>query len=205
MNRHHPSDDTLIAEAAGTLQPLHARVLGVHLSACPLCRDKVLEFEEIGGCLLTALPTATLRPDALAQALAQLDTLTFEPAAPPASAPSVATLATGRWWWLGRGVRLMPLVRRDQTGTRLDLIRAVPGMALPGHAHSGPEMVCVLQGSFVDQTGHYAVHDIAESDADLRHTPIAAPGPDCICLIATTGRVRANTWLTQLIQPLIDF
>ena len=80
-------------------------------------------------------------------------------------------LATGRWWWLGPGIRLMPLARRDASGTRLDLIRVAPGMALPGHGHTGAEMACILQGGYADETGDYDVCDIAEGDPALDHTP----------------------------------
>jgi putative transcriptional regulator len=64
-------------------------------------------------------------------------------------------------------------------------------------------MACILQGGYTDATGDYAAGDIAEGDSALDHTPVASPGPDCICLIATTGRVRAHTWLARLVQPLI--
>jgi putative transcriptional regulator len=202
MIRHHPSESTLMAQAAGSLPPLHARVLAVHLAVCPRCRDELRGLEEVGGALLASLPPAPLQPDALAAVMARLGD-----AAPTASAARPATtleaLATGRWWWLGPGIRLMPLVRRDASGTRLDLIRVAAGMALPGHGHTGAEIACILQGGYVDETGDYAVHDIAEGDVALEHTPIASPGPDCICLIATTGRLRGHTWLARLIQPLI--
>ena len=116
---------------------------------------------------------------------------------------TLVALAVGRWWWLGPGIRLMPLHRRDATGTRLDLIRVAPGMALPGHGHTGPEMACILQGAYADETGEFAVHDIAEGDAALDHRPVASPGADCICLIATTGRLRGHTRLARLVQPLM--
>jgi putative transcriptional regulator len=118
-------------------------------------------------------------------------------------ATTLDALASGRWWWLGPGIRLMPLARRDATNTRLDLIRVAPGVALPGHGHTGPEMACILQGGYTDETGDYGTCDIAEGDVALDHTPVASPGPDCICLIATTGRLRAHTWLARIVQPLI--
>jgi putative transcriptional regulator len=232
MIRHHPSEATLIAHAAGHLPALHARVLAVHLSACPHCRGELQRLEEVGGELLAALPPAPLQPDALARTLARLDQEAMAPppaaasavasaagpaaAAAPATAPATArtaagapapvtleALAVGRWWWLGPGIRLMPLSRRDASGTRLDLIRVAPGVAMPGHGHTGSEMACILQGAYADETGEYSAYDIAEGDAALDHTPVASPGADCICLIATTGRLRGHTWLARLVQPLI--
>ncbi len=206
--RHHPSEPTLMAQAAGSLPALHARVLAVHLAACPRCRDELRGLGEVGGALLATLPPAALRSDALARTLARLEYgARLDDAARPAPsrAPVITlqALATGRWWWLGRGIRLMPLARRDVSDTRLDLLRVAPGVALPAHGHSGPEMTCILQGGYADATGDYAAGDIAEGDAALDHTPVASPGPDCICLIATTGRLRAHTWLARLVQPLI--
>lgn len=230
MIRHHPSEATLIAAAAGHLPVLHARVLAVHLSACPRCRGELRGLEEVGGALLSVLPPAPLRPDALARALAQLDVpewaaegapaqldvaegarardAAHDPAADlgavRAAVPvTLEALAVGRWWWLGPGIRLMPLSRRDASDTRLDLIRVAPGVALPGHGHTGPETACILQGAYADETGEYAAYDIAEGDRTLDHTPVASAGTDCICLIATTGRLRGHTWLARLIQPLI--
>jgi putative transcriptional regulator len=202
MIRHHPSDTTLMAHAAGHLPALHARVLAVHLAACPHCRDELRMMEEIGGALLATMPPAPLRADALERSLARLDDA-MPIAAPRAAATTLESLATGRWWWLGPGIRLMPLVRRDASDTRLDLIRVAPGMALPGHGHNGPEIACILQGGYADETGHYNTFDIAEGDPSLQHTPVALPGPECICLIATTGRLRAHTWLARLVQPLV--
>lgn len=200
MIRHHPSDTTLLAQAAGTLPVLHGRVLAVHLAACPACRATLQQMEAIGGSLLADLPPVAMQRDALARVLARLD----EPApADPAPATTLEALATGRWWWLGPGIRLMPLHRRDASGTRLDLIRVAPGVALPGHGHTGAEIACILQGSYADETGEYTHLDIAEGEPGLEHTPVAQPGRDCICLIATTGRLRGHTWVSRLVQPLI--
>jgi putative transcriptional regulator len=187
MIRHHPSEATLIAQAAGHLPALHARVLAVHLSACPHCRGEFHRLEEVGGALLAALPPAPLQSDALARTLARLDQQApldqraVAPQPAPTTAPGAApvtleALAVGRWWWLGPGIRLMPLSRRDASGTRLDLIRVAPGVALPAHGHTGPETACILQGAYADETGEYSAYDIAEGDAALDHTPVASPG-----------------------------
>jgi putative transcriptional regulator len=201
---HHPSDALLIAHAAGRLPVLHARVLAVHLSACKRCHGELQRMIEIGGALLEDLPPIALQPDALSRTMARLGEVPTKPE--PAGAPPPVTLtalAVRRWWWLGPGIRLMPLQRRDASDTRLDLIRVAPGTAMPAHGHTGLETSCILQGGYSDETGEYAAYDIAEGDDDLDHAPVAATGPDCICLIATTGRLRGHTWLSRLVQPLI--
>jgi putative transcriptional regulator len=203
MMLHHPSDATLLSYAAGHLPVLHTRVLAVHLSACPHCRDEVRLLEEIGGALLETIPPVALQPDALARTLARLDEAPWAPG-PVAVPVTLQALAVGRWWWLGPGIRLMPLRRRDAYDTRLDLVRVAPGVALPAHGHTGLETACILQGAYSDETGEYTAYDLAESDGDLDHAPVASPGQDCICLIATTGRLRGHTWLSRLVQPLVD-
>lgn len=202
MILHHPSDQTLMAHAAGCLPELHGRVLAVHLSACPHCRAALRHMEAIGGALLDDLSPMALQPDALSRTLARLGDAVADPE-PEAVPVTLEALAVRRWWWLGPGIRLMPLRRRDESRTRLDLIRVAPGIAMPAHGHTGLETACILQGGYSDSTGEYAAYDIAESDGDLDHAPVASPGPDCICLLATTGSLRGHSWLARLVQPLI--
>lgn len=202
MMRHHPSDSTLLAYAAATLPEPHARVVAFHAAHCPECARTLREAEAIGGGLLAQLPPATMAPDALARALARLDNAPA-PAEPPPAPTTLAALMTGRWHWSGPGIAMMPLIRRDASDSRLDLIRVAPGTALLRHGHTGFEMTCVLQGAFDDGTGEYHVGDVAESDTALDHQPMALPGEVCICLIATTGHLRPHGWLGRLVRPLL--
>jgi putative transcriptional regulator len=203
MIHHHPSEATVLAYAAGTLPEPHARVLAVHAARCPQCRAALRRAESLGGALLEALPGAPLAPDAVARALGRLD----EPA-PPEPAPVVppttlTALATRRWRWTGPGISMMNLMPRDPTGTRLDLIRVEPGTALLQHSHHALETTSVLQGAFDDGTGTYCEGDFAEGGATLDHQPRTLPGEACICLIATTGRLRPRGLLGRLVRPLI--
>lgn len=202
---HHLSEATLLAYVAGTLPTPHAIVARTHLALCPACREAARLAMAVGGTLIEEAAAAPLAPDALSRTLARL----ADPAPPqePARIPtSVADFATGRWWWIGPGIRMMPLIRRDRDDARLDLIRVVPGTALPGHGHTGSELTCVLAGAFADETGEYRPGDIAEGDPALDHAPVAVrhgDGGECVCLIATTGRLRAHSWLARLVQPMV--
>ncbi len=205
MIRHHPSEAALVRHAAGTLLPLHARVLALHLAQCPVCQATLHLGEELGGALLDAEPPVAMANDALSCVTARLDTATPEVArvAAPAARSGVAALARGRRWrTVGLGIKLLPLVPRDETGTRLDLIRVSPGVALPQHDHTGPEIACVLAGAFADTTGEYHAGDIAEGDIGLDHQPRALAGDDCVCLIATTGFLRARSLVVRFLQPV---
>ena len=202
MNRRHPSEATLLAYVAGTLPAPHSIVIRTHLALCGECRETIRLATSLGGALLEDAPPAAMAGDALARTLARLGEPDRSPA--PARVPTtVEDFATGRWRWLGPGIRLMPLIRRDRDDARLDLIRVAPGIALPGHGHTGSEVTCVLQGAFGDETGEYHAGDVAEGDEDLDHQPIALDtGRECICLIATTGRLRGHSWLSRLAQPI---
>ena len=202
MIRHHPAEANLIACAAGTMPMAHARVIGVHAARCPACAAGLRAAEAAGGALLDALPPAPMAPDALARALARLDTAAPEPA-PAAPAFDLAALASGRWRRVAPGIAIMNLLPRDATDSRLDLIRVAPGRALLTHGHTGPETTCVLSGAFADGTGTFAAGDCVEADAALDHTPRALPGEDCLCLIATTHHLRPHSWLGRLVRPLL--
>jgi putative transcriptional regulator len=205
MISHHPAEATLVSHAAGTLLPLHAQVLALHLAQCPVCRETIRVGEELGGALLEAEQPVAMADDALSRVTARLDAAALEQprASARAAGLGVDALMRGRWWRpLGPGIRLMPLVQRDATGTRLDLIRVSAGVALPQHDHTGPEIACVLTGAFSDATGDYHAGDIAEGDVGLDHQPRALAGEDCVCLIATTGFLRARSLLVRVLQPV---
>ncbi len=201
---HHPSAATLLAHAAGRLPVAHGIVLRTHLALCAECRAEAALAAAIGGEMLEELLPAALAADSLASVLGRLD-------APVAAAPplrpmptTVEALATGRWWWIGPGMRLMPLLKRGPDDARLDLIKVAPGRRLPGHGHTGTELTCVLRGAFGDETGEYRAGDFAEGDPGLEHEPMALPvGEDCVCLIATAGRLRAHGWVARMVQPLV--
>jgi putative transcriptional regulator len=203
MTQHHPSDATLMAYVAGTLPAPHAIVVRAHLAVCHTCRAAARLAIDLGGAIIEDAPPTALGADALEGTLARL--AAPAPVEPPARVPvTLADFATGRWWWIGKGIHLMPLMPRDRHDARLDLIRVAPGTSLPAHGHTGSEMTCVLAGAFADKTGEYGVGDFAESDPTLDHQPTAsAASGDCVCLIATTGRLRADSRLIRLILPTV--
>jgi putative transcriptional regulator len=206
-HHHHAGETTLLAYASGSLPTAHRQVVALHLAFCPVCARDVRLFEQAGGALLDALAPAPLADDSLDRVLARLDqpAPASSPAAPPLASPAeaLATLAKGRWRWSGPGIAMMPLMARDESDTRLDLIRVAPGTGLLQHGHGGFETTVVLQGAFDDGLDRYGVGDFAEAQDGLNHAPEALPGPDCICLIATTARLKPNSLLGWLVGPLL--
>lgn len=208
MSCHHPSDTTLWSHVTGALPPAHRQVVAIHVAFCPVCAAEVRRLEEIGGALLDDLPPAPVAEGSLTRLLARLD----EPAplpgrrslSPPASPAGVLdSLATGRWRWTGPGIAMMPLMPRDESNTRLDLIRVAPDTGLLEHGHGGFETTVVLQGAFDDGVARYGAGDFGEADSGFDHRPVAMPGPECICLIATSAHLKPHGLLGRLVRPLI--
>ena len=199
---HHPSEDLLLDLAAGRLEHGPALVLKAHLQTCPRCSAEVGRLESVGGALLDALPPAPMAGEALAQALARIET----PPHSPAEKIRVGTprmlageaLGPRRWLAPGLWIRKLEASRGDRFITYL--LHTDPGRRLPQHGHGGAEYVCVLEGAFSDSTGRYGRGDFACGDEDLEHEPTAEPGGACLCLIATQGRLKMRGAVARALQ-----
>ena len=198
--RRHPSEATLVAHAAGTLWVAARPVVQGHLDLCAHCRAAFALAEAVGGALLDELPPTPLAPDALRRVSERLGAEAGVPAqpAPPREPTTVGTppaeLPHGwrdlRLRWLAPGVRHAVLLRGGPADGTLRLLRVRPGTALPRHAHRGTELTLVLEGAFRDEMGLHGPGDLAEVEGEESHRPVAEGTADCVCLIATEGRLR---------------
>ena len=214
---HHPSEATLLAYAAGSLDEGLSVVIAAHVGVCPACRDAVRVCEAVGGQLLATLQGADLAADALPRALARLDSPTppapAAPQAPPAMPSSMgftpphalSPYRLGRWHWVSPGIHHSLVLSRRAGRAGLHLLRSAPGTALPEHGHQGNELAYILTGSYTDETGRYRAGDFAEMDSDDEHKPVADRGEGCICLIATDAPLRFRGLLPRLLQPALGF
>jgi len=216
MNRiptYHPSEETLLRHAAGTLAAGPSLVVAAHIAGCAECRATVRLGEAVGGVLLADTPAGAMAADALDRALARLDepAIQARPAmAAPELAPGLAMpavlrgLSDGKWRWVAPGIGRIRLdIPGAAPGERTYLLRVAPGSNLPPHGHRGLEITCVLSGRFRDATGTYGPGDVAEMDVGADHQPVAEVGEVCICLIATQGRLRMHSLFARLLQPLV--
>lgn len=208
--RHHLSDALLMAYAAGTLPEAFSLLVATHISLCDECRAAAQAYEAVGGAVVEDGHAADLSGGALAATLARLDLAPA--AATPAPrrvgifpAPLAAYVGGGaeqvKWRAVGMGVRQAILVADRAASVRLLHIPA--GQAVPDHGHRGTELTLVLQGAFRDETGRYGAGDVEMADETLEHTPMAEPGPDCICLAATDARLRFKGLVPRLAQPFL--
>ncbi len=219
MPHHHPSEATLLAYAAGGLGEGLSLVVACHLAFCADCRAGVAEGEAIGGSLLEDLAPAELDRGARERMLALIDKASPPPVQaaprrravdPLVPAPLAAYLGGGieaiRWRTLAPGLRRFELVPHDlMGGANLRMLRIAPGKKLPRHGHTGTELTLVLSGAYSDEFGQFGRGDVAEIDEDIVHEPLSTRGEDCICLIATEGPLKFESFIARAVQRFSGF
>lgn len=206
---HHLDDATLMSFAAGSLPAALSAVAAAHVVMCTRCRREVAGLKRVGGALLTELLPATLdraEPPA-SSATSLLDVaqrgnadMLDRDVPKPLARLLPGDLDAVRWRRLGLGVwhHRLPVAGRGGLG----LLKVAPGRIVPEHSHAGAELTLVLRGSFHDATGRYLPGDVADLDETIEHKPIADPGPECICLVASERPPRFRGLIARLLQPL---
>jgi len=215
MSRHHPKNhpknETLAEFAAGTLDEGRSLVVAAHLSMCGECRGAVAAFEAVGGEMLNAIEPAAMSEGAAARALSLLDrepapSAPKKSASPPVWQPEQDTLLgydLGPWRWVSPGLHYRAVKTAEAGGTRVFILKAVPGLKIPAHDHTGTELTCVLKGAFIHEGGRYAAGDCDDADQDDAHNPVIDDGEVCICLVAMQGQIRLTGLFGRMIQPFI--
>jgi putative transcriptional regulator len=206
--QHHPAATLLVEYGAGSLDPNARLVVAGHLGMCEHCRRIVIETEEVGGALLTALPPAPLKPDALALALARIERPAPETRALPAPAdwiavpPEVIEAVRRRRRWAAPGVWVAP-VARGPGRSRSYLLGVAAGMGVPRHTHRGSEMICVVKGAYRDGDSLHGPGDFAWNDETVEHRPRSTEDGECVCLISAEGALVARDWVGRIFQPFV--
>ena len=202
---HHPSDPTLAAFAAGTLDEGRGLVVSTHLAGCPACRKAVRSFEGVYGVALEDGERAPMAADALQRALGAIaaDDAPAEARSGDDRSAWPAPLSSyplGAWRWIGPGVHWRPVGVPAVEETRVFMLKAAPGTRIPHHEHGGIEWTCVLQGAFRHRLGHYGAGDFDEADDTVDHQPIVEDGVECVCLVALQGQIRFKGWIGRVMQ-----
>jgi len=214
--RHHPSAETLLHYAAGSLAAGLRLVITVHLATCPACRAHMAKLEAIGGIMLNEMTPVQMEPDAFAKVMARIDVAPAERSAAPRRverhltenllAPAaLRNCDIGPWRWLGRGRKWSRVTLREDPDTLVVLLRVTAGRRLPRHGHKGIELTQVLYGSFSDDRGRYFPGDLEETDEEVHHHPVADPDSECVCLVALEAGLRLEEGLGRMLQRVIGF
>ena len=214
MLRHHPSDETLLRYASGSLSAGLRIVVGAHMETCPTCRSHVADLEAVGGRMFSDLPPAPMSDGAIAAALLALDNDRANDRKPPPAiqkAPlegvvlphALRPCEIGDWRLVAPGVRLSRILVPSDPAAKLILLRVKAGRHMPGHRHTGFEFTQVLTGSFSDSGNRYLPGDFVEGNSETEHNPVIDPNSECISLAAIEGQIRFHGLLGRLLQPFV--
>lgn len=206
---HHPDKALLVDYASGALRAGARLVIGGHVGACPKCRTIAVEWEAVGGAMLSSLPPVAMSRDALDLALARVERPA--PAAEPAPRgptdwiaipPEALWAAAKRRRWAAPGVWVAP-ISQGPGGARSYLLRVAAGMSVPRHSHRGAEMVLVLKGAYDDGETKHGPGDFALNNEAVDHQPRITDDGECVCLIAAEHALVPRDWVGRLFQPFV--
>lgn len=205
----NPSEERLLAYAAGSLSPPEAVVVAAHLALRPANDAWVRRLQAVGGEFLEEAAPVALSDHALARAMALIETDAGE-ARPPAPLNDMPELpeplrryALGPWRWIGPGIRARDVHAPRDGACRVILLKIDPGRETPRHTHGGVELTCVLSGSYATETERFEVGDLEEADHDVLHQPRVVSDIPCLCVVALDGEIQLDGWLGRLMQPFV--
>ena len=203
-----PSEERLLAYAAGTLSPPESVVVATHLAMRPGTARWVGDLQAIGGEVLEAIEPAPVADDLLARTLASLSAP--GPAIPPEAANDMTELpeplrgyALGPWRWIGPDMRVRDVLAPREGDCRVILLRIGPGRTTPVHTHQGVELTCVISGAYETDEGRFGPGDFEEADGEVHHRPRTVSDEPCLCVVALDGQIRLDGWIGSLLQPFV--
>ncbi|WP_066684547.1 ChrR family anti-sigma-E factor [Caulobacter sp. CCH9-E1] len=207
--RRQPSEERLLAYAAGTLSAPEAVVVATHLALKPQTRPWADLGRAVGGALLEEAEPVSLDAGARDAALARLDepTPAEETVLPKSADPSLPEplrgLPLGPWRWAGPGVHVRNVIGPRDGDCRVILLRIAPGQCAPRHTHGGVELTCVISGAYATEDGVFAEGDLEEADPNVTHQPrVVSPEP-CLCVAALDGQIVLPGRLGRLLAPFV--
>ena len=167
------------------------------------------ELQAVGGAFLDDASPAALSPDALAHALARIETDAGAVRSPaplndmPELPEPLRRYALGPWRWIGPGMRVRDVHAPRDGDCRVILLRIEPGRETPKHTHGGVELTCVISGAYATETQRFDVGDLEEANDDVLHQPRVVSDEACLCVVALDGQIKLDGWLGRLMQPFV--
>ncbi|WP_332656851.1 cadmium/peroxide/UV radiation responsive anti-sigma factor ChrR [Brevundimonas sp.] len=206
--RLQPSEERLLAYAAGTLSPPESVVVATHLALRPATARWVENLQAVGGEVLETIEPAAVADDLLARTLASLtaadDTLPPEPANDMTELPApLRRYALGPWRWIGPDMHVREVHAPRDGECRVILLRIGSGRTTPVHTHAGVELTCVISGAYETDEARFGPGDFEEADGEVHHRPRTVSAEPCLCVVALDGQIRLDGWIGRLLQPFV--
>ncbi|WP_312594683.1 ChrR family anti-sigma-E factor [Brevundimonas sp.] len=207
--RRNPSEERLLAYASGSLSAPEAVVVAAHLALRPANDAWVRELQAVGGAFLDDASPVDLSEDALAHALARIETDAGAVRSPaplndmPELPEPLRRYALGPWRWIGPGMRVRDVHAPRDGDCRVILLKIEPGRETPKHTHGGVELTCVISGAYATETQRFDVGDLEEANDDVLHQPRVVSDEACLCVVALDGQIKLDGWVGRLLQPFV--
>lgn len=206
---HQPSQERMLAYAAGAMSAPEAVVMATYLSLQPHQDAWVRKLQSVGGRLLEGLEPEPLEEGALERVLARAEVDAGQALAPAHRnemnelPEPLRSYPLGPWRWLGFGMRARDVHAPREGDCRVILLEIGPGRETPKHTHGGVELTCVLRGAYATETARYDVGDFEEADEDVLHQPRVVSEGACLCVVALDGQIQLDGLMGRLIQPFV--
>ncbi len=204
--RLQPSEERLLAYAAGTLSPPESVVVATHLALRPATARWVENLQAVGGEVLESLEPAAVADDLLARTLARLsapeESVRPEPANDMSELPEpLRRYELGPWRWIGPDMHVRDVHAPRDGDCRVILLRIGSGRTTPVHTHAGIELTCVISGAYETDEARFGPGDFEEADGEVHHRPRTVSAEPCLCVVALDGQIRLDGWIGRLLQP----
>jgi putative transcriptional regulator len=204
--RLQPSEERLLAYAAGTLSPPESVVVATHLALRPATARWVENLQAVGGEVLESLEPAAVADDLLARTLARLsapeESVRPEPANDMTELPEpLRRYELGPWRWIGPDMHVRDVHAPRDGDCRVILLRIGSGRTTPVHTHAGVELTCVISGAYETDEARFGPGDFEEADGEVHHRPRTVSAEPCLCVVALDGQIRLDGWIGRLLQP----
>lgn len=210
MANYHPSDELLMAFAAGQKHDALGIMVACHLETCRECQKRSQVFEQLGAELIEETPEVTLSEGLLSTLLNRLD----ETPKPSTSVPGDPRLPKPLqrfvpgyfdslpWSGLSRNIKEFTLPFGDNQYVA-KFYKITAGKKLPIHTHKGNEFTLVLSGQFSDSAGDYKHGDFILADTSTHHQPRAGMNEDCICFAVTDAPLKFTGFFGRMLNPFL--
>jgi len=206
--RLQPSEERLLAYAAGTLSPPESVVVATHLALRPEAARWVENLQAVGGEVLESIEPAAVADDLLARTLARLsateESVRPEPANDMTELPEpLRRYELGPWRWIGPDMHVRDVHAPRDGDCRVILLRIGSGRTTPVHTHAGVELTCVISGAYETDEARFGPGDFEEADGEVHHRPRTVSAEPCLCVVALDGQIRLDGWIGRLLQPFV--